>query len=323
MVERLRAELTALGHDVTTLPRPPRSGAAAFDVVHAINLDRSVLAETEQFVAAANAARVRVVVTPLWWPLDSFLAAQGRLERRMFKLKGWPVLRVFRERRVTSMRALNRRQAAVLSAASAVCVSGFEEGARLVGHFGPLPVVVVHFGTAATPGSRSVLRKGVLCVARLDPRKNQLRLIEAMRRMDIRLHLVGTHQAFPAYAAACRAAAGSDVEFSGFLTVGRLQDAYRAAQVHVLPSFFELPGLTSLDAAASGSAIVAGREGTAEEYFAHEGHYCGTDVGSISDTVATACDQGPAPGLADRVATTFTWRAMAEKYARVYAGATP
>src|SRR5437879_5714517 len=47
VADRLARELESFGHDVVIASRPPEGGLGGFDVVHAINLDRSVLTETE------------------------------------------------------------------------------------------------------------------------------------------------------------------------------------------------------------------------------------------------------------------------------------
>ena len=318
----LADQFLARGHEVVVSAQPPPT-LVGFDVVHAINLDRSVLTQTEQFVRAAVASGRRLVVTPLWWPLDAYVASMGAVERLAFLGRGLGVVRAVHERRFSSLPSVRRRQAAILAAANVVCPSGRAEAFALQDAFGPVPAAVVAFGTARTPPAEEGPRHGVLCVARIDPRKNQLGLIKAMRGTGVPLRLVGTPEVFPDYARPCRLAAGDDVEMAGFLPESALLQAYQEARVHALPSFFELPGLTSLDAAVSGAAVVAGRAGTAPDYFGPAASYCNTQPASIRNAVLQAYEAGPPPGLATTIAATYSWDHTAEGYLEAYRARSP
>ncbi|HMC09318.1 MAG TPA: glycosyltransferase [Actinomycetota bacterium] len=318
VADRLARELESLGHDVVIASRPPDGGLGRFDVVHAINLDRSVLTETETLARAARAAGARLVVTPLWWPLDRYVRGMPRMQALAFRAKGLGPVRALRDRRRESLRSVRRRQAAVLAASDAVCPTGRSEAFALEDAFGPLRTAVVALATHRRPSAERRPRCGVLCVGRLDPRKNQLALITALRGSGIPLRLIGTGEVFPAYAARCREAAGAGVELSGFVSEAELDEAYRSARVHALPSWFELPGLVSLDAAASGAAVVVSRAGTAGEYLGRGAAYCSTDPVSVRSAVMDAYEAGPPEGLAARVASTYTWRATAECYLEAY-----
>jgi glycosyltransferase involved in cell wall biosynthesis len=315
----LAGQLTALGHEVVVATAPPPEGLRGFDVVHAVNLDRSVLGETERLSRAALSSGCRLVVTPLWWPLDDFARHLALTERLAFRVRGWGLLRAVHDRRFSSLAGVFRRQRAVLRAATVVCPSGPSEADMLRRAFGPLPLICVHFGTARAPGDGGEPRAGVVCVGRLDPRKNQLGLIRALRGTGFPLRLIGTGAVFPDYARRCREEAGEGVELAGFLPDAAVEEALRRARVHALPSFFELPGLTSLDAAACGTAVVASRAGTAGDYFGDQAFYCGTDPESIGAAVLAANAAGPPAGLAERVASRFTWRQCAEGYLAAYA----
>lgn len=317
LASQVAAELEALGHEVTVATAPPPEGMAGFDVVHAINLDRSVLTETEAMAEAAARAGCRLVVTPLWWPLTDYVAHLPLPERLAFRARGLGAARALHDRQLGSLASTGRRQARVLRAAAAVCPSGMGEAAQLRAAFGPLPIEVVQgaTGKTAAPGGE---RSGVLCVGRLDPRKNQLGLIHALRETGIPLTCIGTGTVFPEYAERCRALASSDVTLPGFLPEQEVEEAYRRARVHALPSFFELPGLTSLDAAALGAAVVVSSAGTPRDYFGDAAWYCQTDPASIRQAVLAAYAAGPPPGLAESVASRFTWRSFAEGYLGAY-----
>ncbi len=142
-----------------------------------------------------------------------------------------------------------------------------------------------------TPGINEILRDEhlILCVARIEGRKNQLNLIRAISDTPYRLVLIGavaTNQMD--YYEQCKQAAGPNIEFIDFLEQKLLLDYYRKAKVHVLPSWFETTGLSSLEAAAMGCNIVITRKGDAYEYFENDAYYCDPES---TDSIFQAIDQ--------------------------------
>ena len=160
-----------------------------------------------------------------------------------------------------------------------------------------------------TPPPATVSRNGVLYVGRLEPHKNQLGLITELSGTGVPLTIVGPeHPHHEDYAKRCRAVADESVTFLGMLSGSRLRDAYRSALVHALPSWFETTGLVSLEAAATGCAIVTTNRGYAREYFQDFATYCDPgSKGSIRRAVELAL-QKPAPAsLRNRILNNYTW----------------
>jgi len=161
------------------------------------------------------------------------------------------------------------------------------------------------------PGNRS----GVLCVGRIEGRKNQLNLIRALKGTGLQLTLVG-QPAFnqKAYYERCRKAAGDSVQFIGFLPQQALLKYYLHARAHALPSWFETTGLSSLEAAIMGCSIVVGDRGDVREYFQDDAWYCepgGLD--SIREAVLQAYHAPPDKALAERARAEYNWERAAEK----------
>jgi glycosyltransferase involved in cell wall biosynthesis len=160
----------------------------------------------------------------------------------------------------------------------------------------------------------------VLCVARIEGIKNQLNLIKALNNTRWRLLIIG--DAAPgqrAYYRECRRQAASNVEFIGHIPQKELVQYYRRAQVHILPSWFETCGLSSLEAAAMGCNIVITDRGYVREYFEDYAFYC--EPGSPASICRAVQEAALAPFptmLQNKILTNYTWDRAAARLARAY-----
>jgi glycosyltransferase involved in cell wall biosynthesis len=153
----------------------------------------------------------------------------------------------------------------------------------------------------------------VLSAARIEGRKNQLNLIKALNNSDYTLFLTG----LPApnqqkYYDECKRIASKNIIFCGRVPVNVLLDYYRKAKVHVLPSWHETCGLSSLEAAAMGCNIVITEKGFTREYFGDEAFYC--DPGSpesIFNAVENAAKSHCHVELQQKILAHYTWQQAA------------
>lgn len=160
----------------------------------------------------------------------------------------------------------------------------------------------------------------ILCVGKIEGIKNQLNLIRAVRDLPVELRLIGKpvpNQ--PEYLARCREEAGSNVAFIEHIPQEQLVAEYAAAAVHILPSWFETTGLSSLEAAALGCRIVISRKGDAPEYFGDLAHYCQPDdVDSIRTAIEQALKVAPSNALRQKVLAEHTWEVAAQQTFEAY-----
>lgn len=153
----------------------------------------------------------------------------------------------------------------------------------------------------------------VICVARIEGIKNQLNLIKALNKTRFNLLIIGA----PApnqiqYYLACKKIAADNVRFIEHLPQAELIKYYREAKVHVLPSWFETTGLSSLESAAMGCNVVITSRGDAREYFGGSAFYC--DPGSpesIYHAVEKASQQEYNEALHKKIITSYTWQQAA------------
>jgi glycosyltransferase involved in cell wall biosynthesis len=161
-----------------------------------------------------------------------------------------------------------------------------------------------------------------LYVGRIEPRKNLLGVIQAMRPMGLPLVVVGDPvPGHEAYAKACRALSGSFVRWIPRLDHDdpRLASLYAAARIFTLVSWFETPGLAALEAAAAGAAIVITPYGSTREYFGELAHYARPGRRKeIQLAIVSAWARGPQPDLSRRVRNRYLWAHVAQRTAEVY-----
>ncbi|MDH7463258.1 glycosyltransferase family 4 protein [Chitinophagaceae bacterium 26-R-25] len=162
--------------------------------------------------------------------------------------------------------------------------------------------------------------KLVLCVGRIEGLKNQLNLIKALNDTTYQLVIIGapaTNQL--GYFEQCRAAASQNISFIDNIPQEQLVQYYEQARVHVLPSWFETTGLSSLEAGAMGCNVVITDKGDASEYFGELAFYCDpASPASIFNAVDAAAKQPVKDSLREKILSQYTWEIAALKTEEAY-----
>jgi glycosyltransferase involved in cell wall biosynthesis len=160
----------------------------------------------------------------------------------------------------------------------------------------------------------------VVCAARIEGIKNQINLIKALSNTQFTLVLIGEAGANQkTYYKECRKEASKNIIFTGGLSQQEVAQYYKKAKVHVLASWFETCGLSSLEAAATGCNIVITDKGYTREYFGNQAFYCNPeDLTSIYNAVALASKAAHADGLPETILKKFTWKESAKKTMEAY-----
>jgi glycosyltransferase involved in cell wall biosynthesis len=160
----------------------------------------------------------------------------------------------------------------------------------------------------------------VICVGRIEKRKNQFNLIKALNNTHYKLVLIGAPSPNQnAYYQQCRAAAGPNVTFLDRVPHDELVRYYQLAKIHVLASWFETTGLSSLEAAIMRCNIVITEKGDTREYFGNDAFYCDPEN---PDSIKTAVDKASevtfSESLFERISTLHTWKKAAEQTLEAY-----
>ncbi|UZJ24958.1 glycosyltransferase family 4 protein [Rhodococcus antarcticus] len=307
--------LRSLGVDVemTDDPAPDPYG---FDILHSVGegVNRATVRRARQH-------GVPVVISPIYWRLSYIYGEERPLTPTV--LAGRARMAVALGRRAiqgsehpAAARLINRRieLGMLFEAADLLLPNSTSEGDAIKAELGvetPMRVVPnavdpTMFRHAEPVGSR----EGVLCVGRIEPHKNQLGLLRALRGSGVPVTIVGpVHRDHLSYGrAVSKLASRTGATVMDALAPSELPDIYRSHKVHVLPSWFETTGLVTLEAALSGCTVVSTSRGFARDYFGDLINYCDpADPRSITHAVDGALDAPPCPELVVRILQNFTW----------------
>jgi len=166
------------------------------------------------------------------------------------------------------------------------------------------------------------LKDFILCVGRIEDLKNQLGFILAMKGEDIPLVLIGSLNS--AHRGYCRKVLREvekkdNLYYLGPMERPMLMSAFAAAKVHVLPSWFETTGLTSLEAGLVGCNVVSTDRGYARDYFEDYAWYCDpSSSASMKNAVLDAYEALLKLGLREHIIRNFRAEKMIEATISLY-----
>jgi glycosyltransferase involved in cell wall biosynthesis len=160
----------------------------------------------------------------------------------------------------------------------------------------------------------------VICVARIEGRKNHINLIKALNNTSFRLLIIGAHAPNQTdYYNECRSIAAPNISFLNRVPLDDLVDYYQQAKVHILPSWFETTGLSSIEAAAMGCNIVITDKGDTREYFGDDAFYCDPSSPlSILSAVEKASSAVFNENFREKILQQYTWKQAAIQTLKAY-----
>lgn len=308
------------GLDVAAIRSPQELERCDADIVHIFSMPR--IDDTLAFIEVARRTGKRIALSTVYWDLThaSFVVAchkRGLLRHaRMlsaFRKPAFMLLNLAQSLRSGSSGSFYSRdylesRRLALRSAGILLPNSDEETELLARDFG-FRSAELRAKTVVVPNAvdlqvvRGTVRDPVpdlsgfvLCVASIDPGKNQLGLLKALYDVpDLWIVLRGTDRNVE-YANEVRklAAARGKVRILGELADDQVACLYRKAAVHVLASFRESTGLSSLESLASGCEIaVSSAQFCPIRYYKFDeyGHVCNPySVTSIRQAVLGAIE---------------------------------
>lgn len=330
LMERVRQELIKRGL-VVDVDLDGRKDPKEYDLVHLYNFATPQV--TESYAKKASENGVPFIVSALYEDLPRFynqMLAHYEVLRGYIqvgqKRDKWESLFELAQR---SKPSGSYNNAWVAENAEALIVSGEHEKAVIERDYPRHADIAVckwgcdleGEGDAGNMFFRETgIKDFVLCVGRLETRKNQLSILRALEDSDLTLvFATGGFTYQPDYEEACRRfrRLGRTV-FLERVTPQMLASAYSGARVHALASWYELPGIASMEAARLGTNIVVTDFGTARDYFGESAYYCKPDdIDGIANAIVAAYYAPMRRGLRESVAN-CTWSNTAEAIQALY-----
>lgn len=327
-------ELEKLGVEVAFYSESESIDFNEFDVIHFFNITRpsiilSVMEKTDK----------PFVLSPIFVEYDFYAQLKG------FNVMGW-CTKLFGFNGIEYIKStakhflgkekleykpylyLGQKKAIqkVLSKTKILLPNSESEMQRMLSKYAfDLPYMVVPNGVDTSKfvqdASLSRKRKTILCAALIEPRKNQLNLIKAVNGTDYELVCVGS----PApnhldYLEKCKAIAGSNVKIiDRRIPQEELMKLYQTSEIHVLVSWFETTGLSTLEAAYMGCKIVISKCGDTEDYFKDWAHYAEPDsVESIKNAIDQSHHSEYTEGLKYKIKESYNWVNAAQVTKKAY-----
>ena len=321
--QRTATALRALGVEAE-LVSTGMPDARGYDVAHVFGIFEPALARKQ--VDAIRARAVPLVLSPIWLDLRAFFTTAPLVERalasrtvpdvkqRLAKLRRFDPSLTWHgraaknaDRRLAAQRELVAMADVVLPASD---VEAYLYGALL--RVSDVPFIVAPLGVDddAFAVQRRRVRAGVLCMARIEQKKNQAALLYALSDVDVEVTLVGNARD-ERYLALCRRWATPRTHFVDHVDHDQVLRMMSDAAVHALPSWQETPSLSSLEAAATGARLVTGDRGCEREYFGPDVDYADpADPAMIRAAVLRALDRGPRErgDALERRLGAYTWQ---------------
>ncbi|AWI06920.1 glycosyltransferase family 4 protein [Clostridium drakei] len=271
-----------------------------YDIVHLFNLTR--IGETYNYYKRAKFYNKNIVLSSVYWDLKKYYSYINDFN----DIKLWNKCKSYR--------------LAMLKGCRMVYPNSEMEGNIIKKEFGDfVPYDVIYNGVEIEHDEGILynfkekfhLSNYVLCVGRICHRKNQLALARACNNLGLQLVLIGNVND-KEYFNKCMQY--GNVIYLGFMDGYNIYNSYRFCETHVLPSFVETPGLSSLEAAAVGCNIVSTSEGSTFEYFNNMVEYCNPyDENSISEAIEKAIKKQKNDILKRHVLNNFSWEKCIKK----------
>ncbi len=183
---------------------------------------------------------------------------------------------------------------------------------------------------SANPKAYFDFENYVVTIGRIEPRKNQLKIIEAVKKIreeknvDLKLVIIGelsNHNLEYVYLFKKLISKFDWITYIKRVDYNDMPSVYKGAKVCVSASFFETSGLTLIEAVLSSCNVVAPNGATGErvkEYLGNIPFYCDvTDVESIKDAIYLSY-KAKKPVQTDEMKTNYTWRKVAEETLEAY-----
>jgi len=323
---------------------------STYDIIHIFQLDW--IAENYLYAYYAQKAEKKIVLSPIHHSIDEVKAYDDNFAFGYRRLSGFVLRNQFHrdtlklcyralfnpEKRIPALYAvtygLKNLHKKTIKASNKVLVQTHLEAEDLKKTYNvPFSSVIVPNGVGDTflvqnDNAKNLFsfKDYILCVGRIEARKNQLHIIDAVKQLreqtnkDINLVFVGQFSlSHKEYLMRFKQLLKQNPWISHIEKVNyeNMPNVYKFAKVSVSASWFETTGLTVLEALICGANAVASGN-RAKELLGNKVSYCDpSSVESILSAIKVQLN-APKPVLSPEFMAEFTWKKAALKTLKVY-----
>lgn len=163
----------------------------------------------------------------------------------------------------------------------------------------------------------------IIFVARIDPRKNQNNFLKAMLNTNYKIIFIGNpgpNSTEYYHSLKKMAKERGNVSFISHISQEEVFRYMVKAQVHVLTSWIETPGLVSIEAAYAGCNIVVSDKGSVRDYFKDYAFYCDpNNINDIKTSVVNAMNSSSKNNEFQKlIRQEYTWENTAKQTLKAY-----
>ncbi len=317
-IEETAKGLRELGVEVVFYD-PWRDQIPEVDLCHAFSIDGAILPHLER----ATESGKPVIVSPVF---SAF--AHGAYVTRV---------KVLLSSSIPGMYSDLKRAQRIFNVASHVIALNADEESLIRSSFSSVSsrkITVIpngidgRFATGNPEIFRAKYKLGsfILTVGSIEPNKNQLALIQAMKQLDSQLVIIGrANRSYPDYFALCQKEASTQktILFVGEVPHGDpiLASAFAASELFVLPSFSEVMPLSLYEAALAGCKVAASDSFPLQPEMArYVSRFTPSSVSSMATVLAKELQGRPSNSLKDAVLAMPTWTDISRRILEVYEG---
>lgn len=235
------------------------SDFSSYDIVHLFGLNNT--GEIYKYFKMAIRYKNNIVLSPNYWDYSKYYKYKGDAEN----LKLWSRCRPYKFE--------------IIKKSKSIIYNSILEKELIENNFNVSGgSKVVRYGVEVEDDAvplysfkdRYNLERYVLSVAKITESKNQFNIAKACAELKLPLVLIGGI-IDKNYFKKCMEL--ENVKYFGFMDSYNIYNAYRFAALHVTGGFGEMPGLSCMEAAASGCNILLSNDGCANEYFGNRASY--------------------------------------------------
>lgn len=299
-IKALQNELEKIGVKVkiSTEIKPDLSG---IDLVHSFNFLRARFSLSQCKWFKAN--NMRVVLTPVYWNLEEYLSFNSP-ER----LAVWAVEQ--------------KRRQKIIDLVDHLAPNGEKELMFIKKDFKfDISHTFIYNGVYKEFLNKNPFnkRENILSVGRIHPRKNQLNMIKAVKKLKLPVIFIGRVNDRNYFKRCVREAEGSLINFRSEMPQSELKKYYKRSRLHMMVSWYDTPGLVNLEAGLSGCNLVLTDRGTTTDYFGEAAFYSSPrDLNSIAQNVKKAYYLPPDSQIQEMILNNYTWKIISAVLKNMY-----